>query len=78
MSDRLVKLTKELVKEQGILPDWRKEMVGGVSQETVNKVIEFYDDDISTQCPDKKDCVNTCHWWSKNRKSKIPCSHKLK
>ena len=59
VSDRLVKLTKGLVKDQGILPELRKKKGFGIQPETLATVHEFYEsDEYSRLCPRKKDCLS--------------------
>lgn len=59
VSDRLIKITRQLVKEQGILPELGKRRGHGISEDTVKQVADFYEDDeYSRICPGKKDCVS--------------------
>lgn len=59
VSEYIVKLTKELVKEQGILPHLSKKKFQKIGDEVIKKVIEFYEDDLNSRlCPGKKDCVS--------------------
>ncbi|MGR0260487.1 hypothetical protein, partial [Klebsiella pneumoniae] len=52
VSDRLVKLTNKLVKEQGILPELNKKSGTKIKEDTVQKVIQFYEDDENSRlCP---------------------------
>lgn len=59
VSERLVKLARDLEKKQGIMPDLAKRISGNVlSPETLNKVTEFYlCEENSRICPGKKDYV---------------------
>lgn len=59
ISDRLVKLTRELVTKQGILPELGKKKASRIDDETIKKVKSFYEDDeYSRIMPGKKDCVS--------------------
>lgn len=59
VSERLVRLTRELVNEQGILPELGKRIKASISDNTIKKVIAFYEDDTNSRmCPGKKDCVS--------------------
>ncbi|XP_063223012.1 uncharacterized protein LOC134531252 [Bacillus rossius redtenbacheri] len=59
VSDRLVKLTRDLVKDQGILPELGKKKGFGIQSEVVTTVREFYEsDEYSRLCPGKKDCLS--------------------
>lgn len=59
VSEYLVRLTKELVMKQGILPNISKREGYKLSEEVINCVIEFYHDDLNSRlCPGKKDCVS--------------------
>lgn len=59
VSDRLVRLTRQLVKEEGILPVLGKKKGVGVSQEIIIKVQAFFEsEENSRMCPGKKDCTN--------------------
>lgn len=58
VSERLIRLTRNLVKEQGILPSLRKKKGISVSEETVEKVKMFYEnDENSRMCSGKKECT---------------------
>jgi hypothetical protein len=56
----MVKLTRKLVREQGILPNTHQITSSLViSQETIDSVVAFYEsEDASRICPGKKDCVS--------------------
>lgn len=60
VSEYLVRRTKKLVKENGILPEANKKKPGySISRETVHAVLSFYEnDEYSRMCPGKKDCVS--------------------
>lgn len=58
VSDRLVRLTQKLVKEQGILPVLGKKKGVGISEETTEKIQQFFEDDENNRiCPDSKRVV---------------------
>jgi hypothetical protein len=58
VSERLVRLTRNLVREQGILPVLGKKKGVGVSEETIQKVQQFFENDANSRmCPGKKDCT---------------------
>jgi len=59
VTDYLVRLTRDLMKTQGILPDLIKKAGNPLSEEVINAVVEFYQDDENSRvCPGKKDCVS--------------------
>lgn len=59
VSEYLVRITRELVKTQGILPNLSNRQGHKISEYTVNRVIEFYEDDENSRlCPGKKDFVS--------------------
>lgn len=59
VSDYIVKLTRELVKEQGILPNLSRKKFKTIDEEVIKNVIEFYEDDQNSRlCPGKKECVS--------------------
>lgn len=60
-SEYMVKLTRQLTKDQGILPHLSKRNGGNKISEVVkNSVKEFYEDDENSRlCPGKKECVST-------------------
>lgn len=59
VSDYVIKLIRELVKEQGILPHLSKKKFQKVGDDVIKKVIEFYEDDVNSRlCPGKKECVS--------------------
>ena len=59
VTDYLVRLTRDLVKSQRILPDLTKKAGNPLSEEVVNAVIEFYQEDENSRvCPGKKDCIS--------------------
>lgn len=71
VSERLTKITNELVKEQGVLPDLGKRKGVSVIDETINKVIAFYEDESNSRiCPGKKDCVSVIVNGQKTHKQK--------
>lgn len=54
VSDYVIKLTRELVKEQGILPHLSKKKFRKVGDDVIKKVIEYYEDDVNSRlCPGK-------------------------
>lgn len=59
VSERLVKLTRDLTKKQGVMPDLAKRKSGKtLSLDTIRKVTEFYlCEENSRICPGKKDYV---------------------
>ena len=58
-SEYMVKLTRQLVKEQGILPHLSKRQGNQISEVVINCVKEFYQDDENSRlCPGKKECVS--------------------
>lgn len=59
VSEHLVRQTRELAKEQGILPNLSKRIGHKLSEQIMNCVTEFYQDDIHSRlCPGKKDYVS--------------------
>jgi hypothetical protein len=60
VSERLVKLSRDLVKTQGVLPDLHKKDYGRrISSTTIDTVVEFYlSEENSRICPGKKDYVS--------------------
>lgn len=58
VSGRLIRLTRNLMKEQGILPSLRKKKGVSISEETVQKVKMFFEnDENSRMCSGKKECT---------------------
>ncbi|GBM04149.1 hypothetical protein AVEN_205225-1, partial [Araneus ventricosus] len=58
VSERLVRLAKEVTKEQGILPELSKKKGKIIDSETITTVNLFYEDDeYSRLKPEKKDCI---------------------
>lgn len=72
VSERLVKLTRQLVKEQGILPVLQKKSASNlIDENTIKNVIRFYEDDNNSRLmPGKKDCVSVKENGSKVQKQK--------
>lgn len=59
VTEYLVKLTRDLVNTQGILPNLLKRGGNKLSEAVINDVIEFYQDDENSRLlPGKKDCVS--------------------
>jgi len=59
-SEYMVKLTRQLVKDQGILPHLSKRQSNKISEAIINCVKEFYEDDENSRlCPGKKEYVST-------------------
>lgn len=62
VTDYQVRLSRNLLKTQGVLPDLKKKDGNKLSDEVVSDVIKFYeDDDNSRLCPGKKECVSLGH-----------------
>lgn len=60
MSDRLIRLPQNLVKEQGILPTLGKKKGVGVCEENRNcreSYTVFESDENNRMCPGKKECT---------------------
>lgn len=59
VSERLVKYTRILVKDQGILPQLGKRKGYGIQGEVRERVLKFYEcDENSRLCPGTKDCLS--------------------
>lgn len=72
VSERLVKLSRHLLKEQGILPTLQPKNASKVINENiVEKVINFYEDDNNSRLmPGKKDCISVRENGAKFQKQK--------
>lgn len=57
-SRHLINTTKKLVSEQGILPTRLQKVGHGLSQEVLQKVKTFYEEDEVYMLPGKKDCFS--------------------
>jgi hypothetical protein len=59
VSEHLVRITRALQETQGILPDLGKRRGQTISDETIQAVTEFYENNENSGiCPGKKDCVS--------------------
>lgn len=58
VSERLVRFSREITKEQGILPELQKRKGKTIDPQTIESVKSFFEDDeYSRLMPGKKDCV---------------------
>jgi hypothetical protein len=62
VTDYQVRLSRKLMKSQGVLPELKNKDGHRLSNEVVNDVIKFYEDDENSRlCPGKKECVSLGH-----------------
>lgn len=80
VSDYLVRKTKELMNEQGVLPTFpRRQDRQRLSKETVELIKEFYESEENSRILPGKIRLCFCNnWWQKDSKTKKACIMQFK